>query len=118
MRQTGRPSLSERLQTQKINSSFPSILMMPSGRDLDMNARRSFHRRRLGLFKKAYELHQRFRADIGVALIVRIGDQYYVYRSSQSSNWPPSMQDIVSRVETLPFTHVTNAPNSRGDIVQ
>lgn len=52
-----------------------------------------FRKRRLGLFKKAYELGMLCGADI--CLIVHRNEKYYVYKSRDDPLWPPSLQNIV-----------------------
>ncbi|KAI9777796.1 MAG: hypothetical protein M1839_008591 [Geoglossum umbratile] len=67
---------------------------MSTPKALDSVSRRSFDRRKQGLFKKAYELGKLFDADI--AIVVRLNGQHYIYRSADIITWPPSMEDLQS----------------------
>ena len=53
-----------------------------------------FRKRKMRLFKKAYELGKLCDADI--CLIVSRKEKYYVYKSKDDPLWPPSLQNIVS----------------------
>ena len=55
---------------------------------------RSIQTRTNGLFKKAYELQKRSNAK--VAVIVEIDGIIQMYNYADVSNWPPSMDEIVS----------------------
>lgn len=61
---------------------------------LSTAGKQRFQARTNTLFSKAYGLQKLFSAK--VAVIVELDGVYYVYRSSRSEAWPPSMKDIVS----------------------
>ncbi|KAH0542477.1 hypothetical protein FGG08_003148 [Glutinoglossum americanum] len=65
---------------------------MSTPENLDSISRRSFDRRKQGLFKKGYELGKKFNAR--VAIIVQL-DRTFIYRS-EDTIWPPSMEDLQS----------------------
>ena len=52
-----------------------------------------FRKRRVGLFKKAYELGKLCGADI--CLIVYRNKDYYVYKSKSDPLWPPPLLNLV-----------------------
>lgn len=52
-----------------------------------------FTRRKSGLAKKADELARLCHAD--VALIIRKNNRYYIYRSTDHDQWPPTITEIV-----------------------
>ncbi len=52
-----------------------------------------FTRRKLNLVKKADQLARLCHADL--ALIIRKNGRYYMYRSTDHDQWPPTMSDIV-----------------------
>ena len=66
---------------------------------LNTSKRRSerLRRRKLTLFKKAYDLGKEYNVDI--AVVIRQRGRYYTFRSLDNKSWPPSMSEIVS--ETL-----------------
>ncbi|KAI9753296.1 MAG: hypothetical protein M4579_005215 [Chaenotheca gracillima] len=62
---------------------------------LSSSQRRSFNNRLQGIFRKAFELQKRFRAR--VSIVIEFDSQYFVYRSSDTTNWPPPMNALQSR---------------------
>ena len=52
-----------------------------------------FTRRKSGLVKKADELARLCHADL--ALIIRKNNRYYIYRSTDHDQWPPTITEIV-----------------------
>ena len=53
-------------------------------------------KRRKTLFKKVDEFHQL--SDAGVYLLIRENCRFYIYSSSQSSEWPPLPKDLVRHI--------------------
>ena len=52
-----------------------------------------FTKRKSNLMKKADQLARLYHAD--VALIIRRNERYYIYRSTDHEQWPPSITEIV-----------------------
>ena len=57
--------------------------------------REKFRKRSSSWFRKGNELAQMTGADIYI--VIRHGNKYYTYKSTDRPGWPPSEQDIVSR---------------------
>ena len=58
-------------------------------------------RRKLSLFKNAYELGKLCDAD--VAVIVCKNGRFYIYKSTDQKSWPPPMEQIASSVPSFIF---------------
>jgi len=56
--------------------------------------REKFRKRSSSWFRKGNELAQVTGADIYI--VIRHGNKYYTYKSTDRPGWPPSEQDIVS----------------------
>ena len=56
--------------------------------------REKFRKRSSSWFRKGNELAQMTGADIYI--VIRQGNKYYTYKSTDQPGWPPSEQDIVS----------------------
>ena len=52
-----------------------------------------FSRRKSNLIKKADQLARLCQADL--ALIIRKNNRYYIYRSIDHDQWPPTLMEIV-----------------------
>ena len=52
-----------------------------------------FIRRKLNLVEKADQLARLYKADL--ALVIRKNGRYYMYRSTEHDQWPPTIRDIV-----------------------
>jgi len=56
--------------------------------------REKFRKRSASWFRKGNELAQVTEADIYI--VIRQGNKYYTYKSTDRPGWPPSEEDIVS----------------------
>ncbi|KAI9848886.1 MAG: hypothetical protein M1837_006402 [Sclerophora amabilis] len=63
---------------------------------LNTNERKCFQRRRDCIFRKAFELQKRF--GVQASLVIVLDGTYYVYRSDDTTNFPPSMKEIQTRL--------------------
>ena len=66
---------------------------------LNHNQRRNFLQRKKSLFSKAFEVGNRFRADVCVA--VRLDGYVHLFRTDSEHDWPPSYDCLVSAWSTL-----------------
>ena len=51
------------------------------------------------VFRKANKMQRYCGERSKVAVIVELGEKYFVYRSFEVENWPPPMTEIVSLVD-------------------
>ncbi|CAF9940733.1 hypothetical protein IMSHALPRED_002144 [Imshaugia aleurites] len=79
-----------------------------------------FTRRKSNLMKKADQLARLCHADL--ALIIRKNDRYYMYRSTDHDQWPPTITEIKESyplpVNLLPRDFDKHNPESRQKLEQ
>lgn len=62
--------------------------------------RERFRKRKISIFKKAFEVSEIFSVDVYVA--IRRGERYFTYSSSNESRWP-DREEIVSLAQCIAF---------------
>ena len=69
------------------------ILVMEAKLSKQKNER--LRRRKKTLFNRGHDLKKLFGVDVAVIVFQR--GQYYIYKSIERDDWPPSMENIVSQ---------------------
>lgn len=77
---------------------------------LATNERRNFVSRKSGLFRKAFQISQLFKAQVYV--LIESESAYYSYSTDDNGSWPPNHIDIVSG-NLYFYRNVTNLTKSR-----
>lgn len=75
--------------------------------------RSSTIKRRDGLLKKAEQLRRLGNIDVALCLFDPVSDEYWVYRSRDDDNWPPSIESMVREPCVLLFRSWTHLLHHR-----